>query len=384
MAYINTKAPGTKKVDGDIDEDECNFEEALKNMEMWKAKAEKADDVKARLMLEKMEEDDSRTTAEREMLVYVHKQEGNQKKFSQNFNMVQDEIQKLEKSKQDLLNELRRYEFEVESQRSKSAELRQKFKISIQIPDTVVNFRYQNQNHKGEHKSINGVFAISQIPSVFLQGGQTLITFEEERVASQILKIARCSVSYEGSSMDVKPRRITVDPVVKFEVHLSVSTKKIMVSNICSSLPMERIKNQLEMSFSKPSKGGGEVVNVEYDGNTGTGEITFLHHGVAENMTQAGNYPVDLDSEEIVQIGPLYKYRLCKFQTFCGSSKRTILLDNTKDTGDEEDLQDHLEIHFQKPSNSGGEIESIKYISLTNSLQAFFICDDISKMDGKP
>lgn len=44
---------------------------------------------------------------------------------------------------------------------------------------------------------------------------------------------------------------------------------------------------------------------------------------------------------------------------------------------DEEDLQDHLEIHFQKPNNSGGEIENIKYISKGKSLQAFFSEDKI-------
>jgi len=40
--------------------------------------------------------------------------------------------------------------------------------------------------------------------------------------------------------------------------------------------------------------------------------------------------------------------------------------------GEEDDLQDHLEIHFQKPSNYGGEIESIQYNSRGKALQAFF------------
>lgn len=69
------------------------------------------------------------------------------------------------------------------------------------------------------------------------------------------------------------------------------------------------------------------------------------------------------------------------FQTFCGRPKRTILLDDIQDMVDEEDLQDHLEIHFQKPSNSGGEIESIKYLSKGNALQAFF-CEDTENMEG--
>lgn len=35
-------------------------------------------------------------------------------------------------------------------------------------------------------------------------------------------------------------------------------------------------------------------------------------------------------------------------------------------------MQDHLEIHFQKPSNYGGEVESIKYVSNGKTLRAFF------------
>lgn len=69
------------------------------------------------------------------------------------------------------------------------------------------------------------------------------------------------------------------------------------------------------------------------------------------------------------------------FQTFCGSPTRTILLDDIKDVEDEEDLQDHLEIHFQKPSNYGGEIEYIKYTSGGKALQAFFLCEDTAEMD---
>lgn len=39
------------------------------------------------------------------------------------------------------------------------------------------------------------------------------------------------------------------------------------------------MKDRLEMSFSRPSRGGGEVERVEYDENTGTGCVTFLHPG---------------------------------------------------------------------------------------------------------
>lgn len=52
-----------------------------------------------------------------------------------------------------------------------------------------------------------------------------------------------------------------------------------------------------------------------------------------------------------------------------------------KDLNDEETLQDFLEVYFQKPSHSGGEITHIRYIS-KKSLQAFFSCDDVAVVDN--
>lgn len=37
-------------------------------------------------------------------------------------------------------------------------------------------------------------------------------------VACQILKMAKCSVSCDNGSLAVKPKRLTVEPVTKFEV----------------------------------------------------------------------------------------------------------------------------------------------------------------------
>lgn len=67
------------------------------------------------------------------------------------------------------------------------------------------------------------------------------------------------------------------------------------------------------------------------------------------------------------------------FQTFCGSPDRTVLLD-IEDDKDKEDIQDHLEIHFQKPSNYGGEIESIVYNSRDEAMHAFLVCEDTEQI----
>lgn len=54
--------------------------------------------------------------------------------------------------------------------------------ICAQIPDTEVKFTCQNKEESDDNNQpIREVFAISQRPTVLLQGGQALITFEEEK-----------------------------------------------------------------------------------------------------------------------------------------------------------------------------------------------------------
>ncbi|XP_058510737.1 N-myc-interactor [Solea solea] len=373
MADTNIKA--------DLEED-IQFQAAKKELETLKLKVEKADDVKSRLIVEKLEEDEIKEKAKQDLNDLIKKQDDCKKEFNQSMNILQDDISNLVKRKQDLLEKLRRCQAELEAKKVNSTELKQKFKISAPILDTEVKFVAEHEeNNDDDSHLIRGVFDISQTPSVLLQGGQALITFEEKEVASQIMRIAMCSVSCEDMKVDVIPKSIIMGPVVKFEVHLDVFRNMLQVSNIPPSMPQERMKDRLEMSFSRPSRGGGEVERVTYDKKTGTANITFLHAGVAEPLALRGKYQLNLDREVDVQVKPIYEHQLRKFQTFCCSPNRTILLDGIKDIVDEEDLQDYLEIHFQKTCNSGGEMESIRYVSAGNALQAFFFEDNLERDD---
>lgn len=59
---------------------------------MFKARVEKADDVKARLILEKLEEDETKTKAQQEMLACVKNQEECQKEFTESIDAVQVQL----------------------------------------------------------------------------------------------------------------------------------------------------------------------------------------------------------------------------------------------------------------------------------------------------
>lgn len=108
------------------------------------------------------------------------------------------------------MEKLKRYQDELESKGAESAHLKKKFKvgrqqtqqhfscnsivdfviqfatltvqIDAQILDTEVNFTGQEKDENEDSGlQIKGVFTISQRPVVLLQGGQALITFEEEK-----------------------------------------------------------------------------------------------------------------------------------------------------------------------------------------------------------
>lgn len=60
-------------------------------------------------------------------------------------------------------------------------------------------------------------------------------------------------------------------------------------------------------------------------------------------------------------------------------SKKTVQLVGIPDILDEENLQDNLEIHFQKPSSGGGEVDAFVYIPLGKKAVGIFEEDTSSE-----
>lgn len=60
---------------------------------------------------------------------------------------------------------------------------------------------------------------------------------------------------------------------------MNVSKKTVQISMAPPVLPEEHMRDRLEISFSRPSRGGGEVEKVSYNKSSGTAEITFLNTG---------------------------------------------------------------------------------------------------------
>ncbi|KAK2904607.1 hypothetical protein Q8A67_006406 [Cirrhinus molitorella] len=360
---------------------ENRMSEAAAELKKYQDLIEKADTEKSRLLLEKDEAETEKKKAETELQRFMENEDAITDQFNRDLQELQEEKKSLDRINQDLKRELHDLQKKLQAKRDESDSLQRKFKIEANIPEKAVKFaRVLEKEEEEADDQVESVFTITQRPSFVLKGGQALITFEEEKVAEQILRLAKCSVACDKAKMDVKPYTLTLDPSVKFEVHIQVSKKSIRFRNAPPTLPEERMRDRLELSFSRASRGGGEVEQLEYDARTGTGRVTFLNTGVAENLVQRQSFCVDTGSDMVVDVLPLYEYQLRKFQTYSGVPNRTVLLGGVQALMDEEDLQDHLEIHFQKPSNYGGEVENIKYVPDKTLLTAFF-SEDIKEKE---
>ncbi|NXC42168.1 NMI protein, partial [Penelope pileata] len=202
-----------------------------------------------------------------------------------------------------------------------------------------------------------------------LNQNQALLTFEDEEVAQRLTKMGKHTVNLDQKTTDVKVMPFTVGMGVKFELHVTISGKKMDLSEIPElSIPDEWTREKLELNFYKSEHGIEVVENVKYDRKSRTAVITFLRPGGRVCnifFLRCTKHPMFVNGRCYrLSVSPNTDVHLKKLQLFSGISKKTILLTGIKETeDDEESVQDMIEIHFQKPSNGGGETESIKYVS---------------------
>uniref|UniRef100_UPI00398E406E N-myc-interactor-like isoform X2 n=1 Tax=Pristiophorus japonicus TaxID=55135 RepID=UPI00398E406E len=278
-----------------------------------------------------------------------------------------------------LKDKLLQLENELQRKRAHCDLLSTKCQIKAVLPEQNIKFTKSEESvptdkEGDEFLKIKCCYTILPKVSLLLQNGQALITFEEEQVANEILKASKHQINLDPGKLNMKVQPIKLDTARKFEIHLDISRKMVKVSKIPDVLPEEQMRDKLEINFSKPSQGGGEVEEIIYDCLSGTAIVTFVEKGVAQRVAERKEYCIIINAETSIWVAVEsgIDYSLEKFQTFNGICKRTVLLSDIKSGMEEEELQDKLEIHFQKPSNHGGEVVNIKYVPKDKQLTMYF------------
>ncbi|XP_064370622.1 N-myc-interactor isoform X2 [Dromaius novaehollandiae] len=338
--------------------------ESLKEeLEKWKGRLEKAEKAKAVLLLCKLSADEEHVKAQDELAKLKDFQEKQHKEGVMSRESYEIELSLLNQENTGLKREIEKLKEDLATNKSMLSRFGQ---IKKKVAEMNMKFLHMEDMKDGyPDMNTHCVFHVATKIPFKLDKNQALLAFEDEEVAQRLIKMDKHTVNLDSKTANLRVKPFTLEMGIKFELHVTISGKKINVSEIPElSIPDDWMRDKLELHFHKSEHGGGEVESVEYDKRSKTAVITFLRPE-ASGFVGRTRCPFFVNGRFcMVSVFPSTEKHLEKLQICSGISKKTILLKGIPETeDDEESVQDMIEIHFQKPSNGGGEIENIKYVS---------------------
>ncbi|XP_010218504.1 PREDICTED: interferon-induced 35 kDa protein [Tinamus guttatus] len=205
-----------------------------------------------------------------------------------------------------------------------------------------------------------------------LLGGSALITFEQSEVAQRIVAMKEHVVELSHSEEPDRCRmHVRAEPVElllpsALEVGLSRSCQQVLLSGLSGlsslGIPEDTLLDKLELFFSKAKNGGGEVESLEFLCSDQV-VLSFAQDGVAEKLVARGliQFPIKKTECEI-KISPYVSGDVTSLKLRPSRCARTVLLRGIPDVLDTELMRDTLEIHFQRSSRGGGEVDALGYV----------------------
>ncbi|XP_060138261.1 interferon-induced 35 kDa protein isoform X2 [Zootoca vivipara] len=275
--------------------------------------------------------------------------------------------------KQQLLQEKLALENELEQLERFQVAQEERHKVPTNLPERAMVFKGHVEEAK-EETLPNRLTVRPQIRYP-VPGGSALITFESHEVASRIIEMEQHQVQLdEFSYVHVKAEAMVLLLPSSLEISLEESPRRVLLSGIvASSLPEDRLLEKLELFFSKRQNMGGEVVSVERLRDSGHVVLTFMDDGVAERLIEIGQYQVPIGEEiHTVKLSHCLGGEIAELQLRPSVCPRTVLLSGIPDVLDEELMREALEIHFQKPSKGGGEVDVVAYVPIGQCAVAVF------------
>lgn len=209
----------------------------------------------------------------------------------------------------------------------------------------------------------NGSFRTKSQIVYPMEEGTALITFEDEAVAQNILGIKNHQIKQGDCFLNVVAKPVQLLMPSHVELATLVCRKRVLVSDLPKGLEKNRLTDRLEIHFGKRKNLGGEVEEVHMLLDSGNAVVTFVEDSVSKVLTEKLHHTVDFGDKMMhqVKVTPYLNAKVTDLQTRMSVSSRSVLLTEIPAIMDPSDLQDQLEIHFQKKGNGGGEVEAIHY-----------------------
>ncbi|XP_009094735.2 interferon-induced 35 kDa protein isoform X2 [Serinus canaria] len=235
------------------------------------------------------------------------------------------------------------------------------------LPEKKMIFKGLTANKEDMNKLILTPLIHSPLP-----GGSALITFEEAEVAQRITEMREHTVELSCGQLEeldqcrVRVQAVPVDILLPsaLEMRLTQSSRSILVSDLPSlDISKEALLDKLELFFSKTKNGGSEVESREFLEDSDQVVLTFTQDGVAEPLIERGHTQVPIGKGKYkVKISPCMNGDISNLQLQPSRCPRTVLLMGIPDVLSVESMRDALEIHFQKASRGGGEVDALAYV----------------------
>ncbi|KAI7803976.1 interferon-induced protein 35 [Triplophysa rosa] len=300
--------------------------------------------------------------------------DADKRKHAEKIQKEEEQQSSVQKEHERLRADIIQIKEELDYLEKKNDHLKQQTEVSTAVPEKKVVFK--GKTEQGAHALS---FDVSPRIVYPMEGGTALITFEEVGVAQKILSMKEHSVELGECviNVQVKPVQFLVPSYI--EMDTQVCPRRILVSNLPSKLPEDKLLDKLEIHFSKTKNGGSEVEEIDMLHDSGTVVVTFVDDSVAKGLTDQQDHKFDIvkGQKHKVKVTPFLNGEISQLHTRYSVCLRTVQLTGIPSIMERENLQDHLEIHFQKGANGGGEVESIIYNPMGHTTLAVFVEDSL-------
>ncbi|XP_039177206.1 interferon-induced 35 kDa protein isoform X2 [Crotalus tigris] len=251
----------------------------------------------------------------------------------------------------------------------------------LKMPAALPNKEMVFKGHVEKEKMDSFPEMLTFVPQIRypVLGGSALITFEDPEVARRVIQMGQhCIQLDEWSYVHVKAEAMTLLLPSFLKISLKQSSQQVLLSGLSAfSVPKDQLYDKLALFFSKRKNQGGEVDHWEQLTNSDNIVLTFVDDGVAQRIVEKGLFQVPLGKvTHQIKASHCLHGEIADLQLHPSFCARTVLLTEIPDVLGRELMCEALEIHFQKQSKGGGEVETAVYIPAGHYAVAVFEEED--------
>nr|XP_048301687.1 interferon-induced 35 kDa protein isoform X2 [Myodes glareolus] len=231
--------------------------------------------------------------------------------------------------------------------------------IPFPVPEVPLVFQGRTQQGRQAPK-----FMVSDLEICCpLPEGSALVTFEDPKVADRLIQQKEHKIDIEDCRLRVQIQPLELPVVTNIQVCSQPDNHRVLVSGFPAGLKLseEELLDKLEIFFGKAKNGGGDVETREM--LQGTVMLGFADEKVAQHLCQIGQFRVPLGRQQVpLRVSPYVSGEIQKALIKFQQALHSVLVTNIPDILDAQELHDILEIHFQKPTRGGGEVEALTLV----------------------